>query len=277
MPGIWDVHAIRYAELLARSARDNFVQWQDLHDTPMPLDYFVWLLRDGTRTILVDTGFNEQAAIAHKRKLIINPVDALARFGVPAESVEDVILTHFHYDHAGNVDRFPSARFHVQDREMAYTTGRCMCERYLRGPFRVEDITQMVRHVYDGRVVFHDGHGEIAPGIEVHRVGGHSDGLQIVAVETKRGRIVLASDASHFYANMESGNPFPIVVNVADMMAGWRLIRKLAGNDMSRVIPGHDPLVSKYYPRVPANGVDVFALHEAPCGSPIDTRRSSRV
>jgi len=97
----------------------------------------------------------------------------------------------------------------------------------------------------------------------VHRVGGHSEGLQIVSVDTQRGRLVLASDASHFYANMEKENPFPIVVNVADMLAGWRLIRKLSGNDMSRVIPGHDPLVSSRYRR--AKGQEnLFVLHEPP-------------
>lgn len=257
----WEVYAIRYAETLTRSARENFIHWQDVHDAPMPLDYFVWLLRSGERHILVDTGFNEAAAAARKRKLIVNPVDALAAFGVAADQVQDIVLTHFHYDHAGNVDRFPAATFHVQDREMHFATGRCMCEKPLAAPFSVEDVTQLVRHVYAGRVCFHDGFGVIAGGVEVHRVGGHSDGLQIVTVETRRGRIVLASDAAHFYANMETENPFPIVVNVADMLAGWRLIRKLSGNDMSRVIPGHDPRVSATYRRV-AEGV--FALHEAP-------------
>lgn len=264
MADIWEVYAVRYAETLTRSTRDNFMAWQDIHDAPMPLDYFVWLLRCGSRHILVDTGFNEAAAAARKRKLIINPVDALAKFGVAADAIGDVIVTHFHYDHAGNVDRFPAAKFHVQDREMSYATGRCMCERVLSAPFAVEGVTQMVRHVYAGRVCFHDGHDVIAPGIEVHRVGGHSDGLQIVTAETKRGRLVIAGDAAHFYVNMQRNNPFPIVVNVADMLSGWRLIEKLSDGDLNRVIPGHDPLVSRSFAPVPAGGVDVFALHEDP-------------
>ncbi len=261
----WEVYALRYAETPVRSARESFIEWRDIHDAPMPLDYFVWLLRNGEQTILVDTGFNEAAAQARKRKLIVNPVDLLERFGVPASAIRDVVLTHFHYDHAGNVDRFPNAVFHVQDREMSYATGRCMCERVLVAPFSVEDVTQLVRHVYAGRVQFHDGHDAIAEGVEIHRTGGHSDGLQIVTVETQRGKLVLASDASHFYANMEKENPFPIVVNVADMLAGWRLIRKLSDNDMGRVIPGHDPRVSATYPRA-AGHEDVFVLHEPPRG-----------
>lgn len=264
MSNIWEIYALRYAETLTRNARENFITWHDIHDAPMPLDYFVWLLRCGDRHILVDTGFNEAAAAARKRKLIINPVDALAAFGAPANAIKDVIITHFHYDHAGNVDRFPAAKFHVQDREMSYATGRCMCERVLNAPFCVDDVTQMVRHVYGGRMCFHDGHAIIAPGVEVYRVGGHSHGLQIVTVETKRGRIVITGDAAHFYANMQRNNPFPIVVNVAEMLAGWRLIEMLSDGDLNRVIPGHDPLVSASYPRASAVGVDAFALHENP-------------
>ena len=67
---------------------------------------------------------------------------------------------------------------------MSYATGRCMCHGVLRHPFSVEHVTLMVRHVYGERVTFHSGDGEVAPGVTLHRVGGHSDGLQVVRVET---------------------------------------------------------------------------------------------
>src|SRR5215210_1064944 len=117
-----------------------------------------------------------------------------------------------------------------QDREMAYATGRHMGHRVLRTPFAVDDVTLMVRHVYAERAVFHDGAGTIAPGVEVFRVGGHSDGLQVVRVATTRGPVVLASDATHLYANMGRGNPFPILFNLGDMLEGWRRLEQLAGS-----------------------------------------------
>jgi hypothetical protein len=46
---------------------------------------------------------------------------------------------------------------------------------------------------------------------------------------------------------MESGNPFPIVFNVGDMLEGHRTCRRLAESD-HHVIPGHDPLVLDRYP-----------------------------
>ena len=80
-----------------------------------------------------------------------------------------------------------------------------MCHAVLRLPFEADDVVAMVRKVFAGRVVFHDGVDEIAPGITVHKIGGHSKGLQCIRVTTRRGYVVLAADASHLYAHMERG------------------------------------------------------------------------
>jgi len=265
MGNAYEIYALRYATMSPRTPSMNFLQ-PDPHDSAaQDLDYFVWLIRGGGRDILVDTGFNAEEASARARKLTLNPVDALERFGVAASNVRDVIVTHLHYDHAGNLDRFPNARFHLQEREMAYATGRCMCNGLLRHPFSVEHVTQMVRHVYGERVNFYSGDGEVAPGVTVHRVGGHSDGLQVVKVETARGPVVLASDAAHYYANLQRRSPFPIVYNVGDMAAGWETIERLAGHP-DRYIPGHDPIVTEIYPRA-SDKVDAWALHLPPSRS----------
>ncbi len=261
----YEIFAIRYATMSPRTPQMNFLSPDPHETTASDLDYFVWLIRGGGRDILVDTGFNAVAAKERSRQLTINPADALAAFGVSADSICDVVVTHLHYDHAGNLDRFPNARFHLQDREMSYATGRCMCHGALRHPFSVEDVTLMVRHVYSERVVFHRGDGEVAPGVTLHHVGGHSDGLQIVRVATARGPVVLASDAAHYYANLHRRSPFPIVYNVGDMIEGWTTAERLAGHP-DRVIPGHDPLVCAIYPRV-SDKADAFALHLAPSRS----------
>lgn len=105
---------------------------------------------------------------------------------------------------------------------------------------------------------FHDGSSDIAPGISVHWVGGHTDGLQVVRVKTRRGWVVLASDASHFYANMDLQRPFPVVYNVGDMLEGYRTLDALADSH-AHVIPGHDPDVLKRYPAA-APGLDGWVV-----------------
>jgi glyoxylase-like metal-dependent hydrolase (beta-lactamase superfamily II) len=255
----YEVFALRYATVEKRT-HENFLV-HDMHDGPMPMDYFVWAIRGEARTIVVDTGFGEAAARARRRTLLRSPADALAGLGIRAETVEDVVITHLHYDHAGNLALFPKARFHLQDDEMAYATGRHMCHDALRHAFDVEDVVAMVRKLYDGRVRFHNGEAEIAPGITLHHVGGHTAGLQVVRVPTARGAVVLASDASHYYANMRRRNPFPIVLDVAAMLEGHALLERLADSP-DHVIPGHDPEVRRLYPQV--RDLDVVALHEKP-------------
>lgn len=176
---------------------------------------------------------------------------ALALLDVDAVSVRDVVITHLHYDHVGSFDRFPQATFHLQDLEMQYATGRNMGHEALRHAFEVEDVVGMVRSVYAGRVRFHAGDAELFPGISVHLIGGHTLGLQVVRVATRRGWVVLASDASHYYANIGEGRPFPIVYNVGDMMDGWGNLRTLADSP-EHIIPGHDSEVLARYPAPPA-------------------------
>jgi glyoxylase-like metal-dependent hydrolase (beta-lactamase superfamily II) len=265
MGNTYQIFALRYATMSPRTPHLNFLIPDPHETTAQDLDYFVWLIRGGGRDILVDTGFNAEEAVLRNRKLTLNPVDALERFGVKADSIRDIIVSHLHYDHAGNLDRFPQARFHLQDREMSYATGRCMCTGMLRHPFSIEHVTLMVRHVYGERVTFHSGDGEVAPGVTVHRVGGHSDGLQVVRVETERGPVVLASDAAHYYANLQRRSPFPVVYSVGDMAQGWEIVERLAGHP-DRFIPGHDPIVSEIYPRA-SDKVDAFALHLKPSRS----------
>jgi glyoxylase-like metal-dependent hydrolase (beta-lactamase superfamily II) len=107
-------------------------------------------------------------------------------------------------------------------------------------------------------VRFHDGDVELFPGISLHLIGGHTMGLQVVRVATRRGWVVLASDASHFYANMEQIRPFPIVWSVADMVDGYAKLRSLADSP-AHIIPGHDPLVMQRYP-APSKALEGIAV-----------------
>ncbi|MEL6964071.1 MAG: N-acyl homoserine lactonase family protein, partial [Pseudomonadota bacterium] len=203
--------------------------------------------RSPEKTFVIDIGFDQATGGRRNRHVLRHPAEALGLLGIDAGKVEQVVITHLHYDHAGSLDGFPKATFHLQDREMSYATGRFMRHGRLRMPFDVENVTDMVRHVYQGRVDFHDGDDILDSGLSLHLVGGHSHGLQCVRVYTKRGWVVIASDAAHFYAHIESGNPFPLVLNVGEMLEGHRRCHQLADSP-DHIVPGHDPLVMARYP-----------------------------
>ncbi|MEO8005239.1 MAG: N-acyl homoserine lactonase family protein [Betaproteobacteria bacterium] len=242
---VYEVHAIKYARLMRRSP-DNFIGG-DAHDVEMPLNYYVWVVSNKERTIVVDTGFNEDMAKKRGRQIIKPVTEGLKALGIATDKVKDVVVTHMHYDHAGNIPLFGNARFHLQDKEMDFATGRCMCHGLMRHGYEADDVVNLVRCVFDQRVQFHDGSAEIAPGVELHHIGGHTKGMQSVRVRTRRGWVVLASDSSHFYAHMEQDRAFPILYNLADMLAGFNKLRALATSPQ-HIIPGHDPLVMERYP-----------------------------
>jgi glyoxylase-like metal-dependent hydrolase (beta-lactamase superfamily II) len=240
-----EVYAIRYGHHSRRSPA-NYMDG-DAHDILQPLDFFVWAIVGRSGTIVVDTGFDEAMGQKRHRETVKPVREGLAALGVAPETVANVIISHLHYDHCGNYDLFPNARYHLQDREMAYATGRCMCHQALRAPFEVDDVVAMVRKVFSGRCAFHDGAGEIVPGVTVHHIGGHSKGLQSVRVKTRLGHIVLAADASHLYTHMDEGRVYPLTYNVEEVVEGYQTLRKLASSPRY-VVPGHDPIVLKRYP-----------------------------
>ncbi len=246
---IHDVFAIHYGHHDRRSS-ENFLGG-DPHDVLQPLSFFVWAITGPHGTFVVDTGYDERMAERRSRRLFKPVGEGLKAIGIAPDSVKNVVITHLHYDHCGNYDLFPNARYHLQDCEMAYATGRCMCHAGLRLPFEADDVVAMVRKVFDGRVMFHDGADELAPGITVHKVGGHSKGLQCVRVKTRRGHVVLASDVSHLYAHFEQKRVYPVTYSIGDALEAYDTVLRLAASPR-HVIPGHDPDVLKRYPAAKA-------------------------
>ena len=233
------IYAVQYAYRETSTAEVFYGEHQD---APIGMAYFVWAVTDGTRTVVVDLGFTEAVGARRGRQFLRSPDRGLAEIGVNCAQVEHVILTHFHYDHTGNHALFPRATFHVQDAEMAFYTGRNAPHPAFSRSVEVDDLLALIRLNYAGRMSFVDGDREILPGIHVHHVGGHTAGMQIVTVETARGRAVLTSDASHYYRNLEEGVPFQTLHDLPGTYQAFRRIRELASAP-ELILPGHDPLV----------------------------------
>ena len=223
-------------------------------DTAIRMDYFFWILRSAGETILVDTGFAPDAGIRRGRECLCEPLRALRRLGVRAAQVSQIVLTHLHYDHTGNLEAFPDAELVVQQRELEFWTDPLAARFQLAAVVEPAEIETVVRARREGRLRILEGSEEIAPGIAAIDVGGHSPGQQVTVVDAEEGPVVLASDAIHFYEELERDRPFDVFVDLAEMYRGYDVLRDLSGQPGAKLVAGHDPAVMEMFP--PVDGDD---------------------
>ena len=242
---IWEVYALRYATRQGRAGEFFYDGGPD--DEAVRLDYYVWLLKSGDRAILVDAGFTPETALARGRDLAEPVPSLLSKLGVELADVQDTIVTHLHYDHTGHVGGLVRSRIWLQSEEIRFWTGPFAHRPGYTGLINPADVLAVVEANFAGRVRHVAGDVHVAPGVSVHFTGGHSPGMQIVRVATERGAVVIASDASHLYANLEQDRPAWIVHSLQDMYGAFTRIRDLAGIS-GLWIPGHDPKVMNRFP-----------------------------
>lgn len=214
--------------------------------------------------IVVDCGFDPELGERMGRRCLIAPVDALARVGVDPAAVRRLVITHLHYDHIGNLDRFGAARISVARPELEFWTRDPVGARPQFAEHTDPAGLEAIRRAEaEGRVDLVDGEAEIAPGVRAVVVGGHAPGQLVLQVAIPGGRrLVLASDAVHYDDELEHERPFAVFSDLAGMYRGYHAVRELAGPD-GIVVPGHDPSVMARFPPLPgeagAFGVDLTA------------------
>jgi glyoxylase-like metal-dependent hydrolase (beta-lactamase superfamily II) len=219
-------------------------------DGPLGMAYYFWVLEppDGP-PIVVDSGFSPQLGAAKGRDCTCEPAAALARLGVDPAAVRQVVVTHLHYDHIGNLDLFGEAELIVAQRELDFWTSPIAARPHFAEHTDPAAVAGLARASADGRVRAVDEELEVAPGVVALRVGGHSPGQLVLSVSTAGGGVVLASDAVHYYDELETERPFAVLHDLADVYRAYDTVRGLAagGRDL---IPGHDPLVMERHPPV---------------------------
>jgi glyoxylase-like metal-dependent hydrolase (beta-lactamase superfamily II) len=246
----WTVTAVRYATLETTRA-ETYYRYRAYGepDGPQRLDYFFWIVRRPDETILVDTGFDPEVGRRRGRTCLIEPADAMAQLGVGPETVSRVVLTHLHYDHTGNLGRFPDAELLVPARELDFWLGPLARRAQFAHAVEASELGHVLAAVDTGRVRRLEGGEEIADGVRVVFLGGHSPGQIALGIDAQAGWTVLASGAMHFYEELERDRPFGVLANLAEMYEGYDTLRELAGPG-SHLVPGHDAEVMTRYPRV---------------------------
>lgn len=210
-------------------------------DEEVPFGYFFWIARNAERTIVIDCGYSPAAAARRNRPMAITPVAALSLFGIQAASVDQLILSHGHYDHIGNVAEFGSAELVIARSELDFWTGP-FGRRGQVGAYTEPDGIATILGAGD-RLTLVEGQYSPAPGIEIIEVGGHTVGQTVIVISTATGSAVVASDAVHLFGEVELDRPFGSGLDVVGMYRVYDQLRELTSAPGSRLVAGHDHAV----------------------------------
>src|ERR1700748_3668189 len=110
----YSIWVLEYSYVPAAAA--GAVVYGDYDKAPRKLPY-AYILPQGPGVVaMVDVGYNASAYGGEMAERFgvrgwQPPATVLAEAGVRPEDVGHVLLTHAHFDHAGNTDSFPNATF----------------------------------------------------------------------------------------------------------------------------------------------------------------------
>lgn len=249
-PPVAEVYAVKFGAMTGGN-QGRFFQHAPARflEQPGHLDFMVWVISIDGQHIVVDAGLTHEVAQRRDRPIFQLPSEAVQLVGVDPAAVSYLILTHLHYDHAGDLDPFTTAQVVVQQSELQFWTGPYARRGEFGRLVELHDLQRLIALNLEGRLLQVDGDREIVPGVSVHLVGGHTAGTQIVSVNTARGTVVLASDASHLQAHVAEDQPADVATDMIRMYAAFDRISELASS-AELIIPGHDAEVFERFPAV---------------------------
>ena len=252
-PGSMKVIAVRHGELtqLRSEAYRDYASYGE-PDGPVTLAYYFWLILTEGRTVVVDTGFDEVVARRRGRNVLISVPEALERLGIDPDDELDLILTHAHYDHVGNVDWFRRATVHMARAEFDFWSSPTSEAGDSRSLVEQQELDTLKELHRAGRLRLMEEETHIAPGVRVLFAPGHTPGELMVHVDTSRERILLTSDAVHFDEELEHGRPFRHMCDLPQSFRSYDRIHAMtAADEVDLVVSGHDDSVSSVYPPLP--------------------------
>ncbi len=214
------------------------------------IEWMFWIVKSNDRIILIDTCFEDPALIRKwKTKNYVHPAERLTQMGISPADVDDIILTHAHWDHIGTLRTFKNARIWIQQEEFDHAKSVLNSTQTKKFGMRIHDLHALIAAEKFGRVHLINGEKMLIPGVSMVWAGGHTSGSQFVVVNTLDGPVVIAGDNTYLYKNNQLHAPIGDAHDHDENLAAIKKMHSIAASPFL-IIPGHDPLVMHYFPEV---------------------------
>ncbi len=158
----------------------------------------------------------------------------LGQLGVSPEQLDYVVLSHLHFDHAGNVRMFAGAGAklvcNAKEKEFAFTFEGAFTGAHLKADYEGLEFETV------------SGDTEFLPGVTLIEAPGHTPGTMALQVElADSGTMLFTSDA--IYMGDSFGPPAVPAAIVNDLSAWYGSVEKIRGiaeKTEATVVFGHD-------------------------------------
>lgn len=256
----YEVYALKYGEMQSFSN----ILWYWMGNPPLAKDQqvavkgaFYWLIKGSDTNILFDAGTTAEIAAAGHISNYEDHGSVLGKIGLKIEDIDKIVLSHTHADHMNGAQVFesnPNISYYIQNACFDWCVNIYPNYPLLQNIHlpAEHDIEWLKRQAEKKRLKLIEAERggkpiSITPGFNVTRVDGHMVGLQIATVNTSAGPVVLTSDASYLYSNMEMGWPVGLIMgSLTDAIDGLQICK----NSGNIHIPGHDITVTEKFPEV---------------------------
>ena len=223
-------------------------------------EWIFWIIRSNDRTILVDTGFDDPNMVNRYRiRKFTQPTARLRQLGISPDEISDVILTHAHWDHMGGLSPFKNAKIWIQEKEYHHIKSIISDRTPESNGMRLRDLKTLFKAEQEGRLSLVRGQVTLLPGITMTLGGSHTPGFQYVTVETLDGPVIIAGDATYLYQNNQWHKPIGDAVDYGDNLEAIQKMHRNAASPFY-ILPGHDPLVMKWFPKISEGIVEITSL-----------------
>ncbi len=236
------------------------------HNNRIPLQTNCLLLDDGSRKVLIETGFGDKWSDKERGFYELQyraVIDALREVGCEPDQIDFVVVTHLHFDHAGGLTRlddsgdavpaFPKAQVIVQRTEWedALANKSTMTRTYLRN--HLDPIADCVR--------LSDGESEVLPGVHVWPMVGHTWGQQAVRFDDGQGIVCFPGDVmptvNHVGPSFNMGYD---MLPYENMLSKQDLLQRAAEENW-RLVLDHEPGAAVQRVSPAPNRPERFVLH----------------